>query len=565
MQAYSREELEEAGLLDFRVFLIEVWAYLGLPRPTPVQLDIAYQLQHGPKRGIIQAFRGVGKSWITVAFVLWTLLLDPQKKIMVVSANESLAADFVRFSFQLIEGMPILQHLAPRPEQRRSSEKFDVGPAAPSKDPSVKSVGITGQLTGSRADLIVGDDVEVPKNSYTAMLRKKLADSVKEFDAVLKPGDESRIIYLGTPQVEATLYGDTTEDQLGQRGYVTMIWPIEIPKKLDSYKGNLGPYVKQLLANGAQPGDPVDPKRFDRADIAERKASYGLTAFALQFMLDTSPDLALRHPLKLRDLIVMDLDRDMAPVKLVWGTDRHHVLNDLPAAGINNDNVFYGPNFRSPEMASYGGTVAYVDPSGRGKDETALAIVKVLHSQLFLVCVAGYRDGYSEDTLKSIAAKCLRYGVRDVVVEENFGGGMFSALLKPWLVKLGAGRLDEEYKAWSVGAKEERYLSVLEPIVQSHRLIVSREVIEEDRTVAEQKLSYSFIHQFTRAQRVKGALAHDDRVEAVAGACAYYTSKMSQDQDRALEANREEALRNEYDRFMAHAVGVEMNSDPIWN
>jgi hypothetical protein len=170
--AYTKEEIRAAGLHDFRVFLFHVWVYLQLPKPTPVQNDIAKYLQRGPNRRIIQAFRGVGKSWITVAYVLWRLFLDPDEKIMVVSANESLAHDFVKFCFQLINGMPLLQHLAPRPGQRASSEKFDVGPSKASKDPILKSVGITGQLTGSRASLIVADDIEVPKNSYTHNLRE---------------------------------------------------------------------------------------------------------------------------------------------------------------------------------------------------------------------------------------------------------------------------------------------------------------------------------------------------------------------------------------------------------
>ena len=39
--------------------------------------------------------------------------------------------------------------------------------------PSVKSVGITGQLTGSRADLMILDDIEVPGNSLTELMREK--------------------------------------------------------------------------------------------------------------------------------------------------------------------------------------------------------------------------------------------------------------------------------------------------------------------------------------------------------------------------------------------------------
>ena len=62
-------------LSDFRKFLFVIWKHLNLPDPTPVHYDIAYNLQHGDKRMIIQAFRGVGKSWITSAYVVWLLYI----------------------------------------------------------------------------------------------------------------------------------------------------------------------------------------------------------------------------------------------------------------------------------------------------------------------------------------------------------------------------------------------------------------------------------------------------------------------------------------------------------
>ena len=61
---------------DFKLFLQALWDQLDLPSPTRAQYAIADYLQHGPKRLQIQAFRGVGKSWITGAFVLWTLFND---------------------------------------------------------------------------------------------------------------------------------------------------------------------------------------------------------------------------------------------------------------------------------------------------------------------------------------------------------------------------------------------------------------------------------------------------------------------------------------------------------
>ena len=72
-------------LKDFRNFLYLVWKFLKLPEPTKIQYSVADYLQHGSQRQIISAFRGAGKSWITSAYTLWSLLLNPQLNILVVS------------------------------------------------------------------------------------------------------------------------------------------------------------------------------------------------------------------------------------------------------------------------------------------------------------------------------------------------------------------------------------------------------------------------------------------------------------------------------------------------
>ena len=215
-----------------------VWDHLRLPDPTPIQYDIAEFVQNGPKRRIVEAFRGVGKSWITSAYVVHTLLLDPTKNILVVSASKQRADDFSTFTLRLIHEMPMLQHLRPKETQRNSKIAFDVGPAPASHAPSVVSKGITSQITGSRADLIIADDVESSNNSATITLRDKLAETVKEFEAVLKPGGD--IIYLGTPQTEQSIY-----NLLSERGYTIRIWPARYPdsKRRATYGSRLAPMI----------------------------------------------------------------------------------------------------------------------------------------------------------------------------------------------------------------------------------------------------------------------------------------------------------------------------------
>jgi hypothetical protein len=559
---YTPEQIKAAGLDDFRIFLIQVWAHLGLPRPTPVQLDIAYQLQHGPRRLIIQAFRGVGKSWITVAFVLWNLLLNPDIKVMVVSATQGYADDFSGFCKQLIASMPLLQHLQPRPGQRDSAIKFDVGEAQISKDPSVKSVSITGQLAGSRADIIIGDDIEIPKNSFTHLLRQKLREQVKEFDAVLKPG--GRVIYLGTPQVEDSLYSLLARE----RGYATLIWPVRIPEKLGAYAGRLGEFIQRLVDGGLKALSPVDPLRFPEEEIFERRLSYGAAGFALQFMLDTTLSDAEKTPLKCRDFMVLDVDAEQGWVKLVWGRDKDSSINDLACGGKDSDGWFR-PVWMSPEMAKWQGTVMAIDPSGRGKDETAIAIVRYLYGYLYLVCVKGYLDGFGEETMKDIARLACEYRVNDIIVEKNYGGGMFDQLLKPWVIATAqnwpnpatgqkgvpAARFDDEWSGWSKAQKEMRICDVLEPILGNHKLVVDRQVLLDDLKVQEETPQYSFIQQLTRMERLKGALPHEDRLEAVSMACGYWVERMDRDREKVHKQHQDKLLDAELRKFTRGIFG----------
>ena len=238
----KKKKTPENPLLDFRNFLFMVWEHLTLPHPTPVQYDIADYLQNAPKRAVIEAFRGVGKSYITSAFVCWKLLLNSETKVLVVSASKVRSDDFSTFTQRLINELPILHHLKSREGQRQSKVAFDVGPCQASHSPSVKSVGITGQLSGSRADIIVADDVEVPNNSMTQTMRDKLSEAVKEFDAVLKP--DGSIVYLGTPQTEMSLY-----ETLPERGYEVRIWPSRYPdeKQVLRYSNKLSPFIQDRL------------------------------------------------------------------------------------------------------------------------------------------------------------------------------------------------------------------------------------------------------------------------------------------------------------------------------
>ena len=538
---------------DFRNFLYICWEHLNLPDPTPIQYDIADYIQHGPKRRVVQAFRGVGKSWITSAYVVHQLLLDPSMNILVVSASKQRSDDFSTFTLRLINEMPILQHLRPSDSQRNSKIAFDVAPAPPSHAPSVVSKGITSQITGSRADLIVADDVESLNNSATQMMRDKLSEVIKEFDAVLKPNGS--IVFLGTPQTESSLYS-----VLPERGFKTRIWPARYPTKKQrvGYGDFLAPVMERKLEDDPElAGKPTDPGRFDDTDLMERAASYGRTGFALQFMLDPSLSDSDRYPLKLNDLVVMSLNARQGPEKPIWAASVENMIQDLPNVGMPGDR-FYGPvSLGTGEWADYTGSVMAIDPSGRGADETAYAVVKMLNGFLFVTDAGGLPGGYSEETLVALSKIAKEQEVNFILVESNFGDGMFSQLLKPILAKYHMCSMEEIRHSQQ---KERRICDTLEPVMNSHRLIIDRGVVEKDYDSTrdlppEKSLRYQLIYQMSRVTRDKGALAHDDRLDVLSMAVGYWVEQMAQDADVKIQDRRDREQEEDIERFMAHTVG----------
>ena len=502
---------------------------------------------------IVEAFRGVGKSWITSAYVVWLLYCNPQLNILVVSASKTRADDFTTFTLRLINEMEILAHLRPREDQRQSKISFDVGPAAASHAPSVKSVGITGQLAGSRADYIIADDIEVPNNSMTQGMRDRLSEAVKEFDAILKP--DGRIIYLGTPQNQESLY-----NKLPERGYKTHIWPARYPDEDTriGYGGKLAKYVDSRLQNDINlEGQPTDPKRFSEFDLLEREASYGRSGFALQFMLDTRLSDALRYPLKVGDLIVMDCPTHEAPERLSWSSDEQYIVQDLPNVGFTGDH-YHRPMFMADDFVEYSGSVMSIDPSGRGVDETGYAVVKMLNGYLYVRKCGGIAGGYSEEALEQLARIAKEEGVNEIIVESNFGDGMFNQLFTPVLNRIYPCTLSEVRHNKQ---KELRIIDVLEPVMNQHRLVVDKKVIKLDyescqHLPPEQALRYQLMYQLTRITRDRGALVNDDRLDALAMAVQFWVEAMAQDVEKRMAARREDLLRDEMRRMQRqHQLG----------
>tara|TARA_R100001443_G_scaffold117169_1_gene140257 strand:- start:2265 stop:3734 length:1470 start_codon:yes stop_codon:yes gene_type:complete len=451
------------------------------------------------------------------------------------------------FLQKLIIETPWLSHLRPKSDDARWSRiSFDVL-CSPHQAPSVKSVGITGQLTGSRADLMILDDIEVPGNSMTELMREKLLQLCTEAESILTPKDDSRIMYLGTPQTTFTVYR-----KLSERNYRPFVWPSRYPVDTTAYEGRIAPQLQEDIDNGAEKGQPTDPDRFDNEDLLERESAMGRSNFMLQFQLDTTLSDAEKFPLKAADLIITSVNPTKAPENVVWCSDPRNIIKDLPTVGLPGD-YFYSPMQLQGEWSEYSETICSVDPSGRGSDETAACYLSQKNGFLYLHEVRAYRDGYSDDTLLDILKGCKKYNARTLVVETNFGDGIVSELFKKHIQVTKQAIFVDEVRA-NV-RKEDRIIDSLEPVLNQHRLIVDRGVIEWDYnsnkdSPPESRLLYMLFYQMSRMCRMKFALKHDDRLDCLAQGVKYFTDALSISAEAQIKMRKDDEFLDLLEAFI---------------
>jgi hypothetical protein len=464
----------------------------------------------------------------------------------------------------MIRDIPFLKHLEPDKSlgERATQNVFDVHGVKPSGSPSVKSVGISGQMTGSRADVIIADDCEVVSNSATHDLREKLARLVSEFDSVIKP--DGKIVYLGTPQTEESLY-----NLLYTRGYDLRIWCARIPdeKQMSSYGAKLAPYIRKLALT-QDVGTSTDPLRFDDEDLAKRELSYGRAGFALQFQLDTSLSDGNRFPLKIDDLVIASLN-DKLPDEVFWTNMPLNVIKDVPNVAMAGQK-FYAPEKLSDSHTKPQMSILSIDPSGTGSDETGYAVLQMLNGTIFVRKFGGLVGGYTDETLSSLANIAKAYKVNKIVIESNFGDSMYTQLLKPHLGRIYPCDV-EDIRVNS--QKELRIIDSLEPVMNQHRLIFDKKCIQDDYDSARASFSpdkatqYMLFYQLSRLSKERGSLRHDDRLDALAQGVKYFLDYLDVDQEFQKNLRKEESIDRMLDSFTNDWLeehGGQKNTIRLW-
>lgn len=559
-------------LWPFSHFLCYLLRELNLAdEPTLRQLEVADWMDSGPDRSITTAFRGAGKSFIGGGFALWRLRHDPfTEKVLIPAATAEKAEEVSTFMVRCIRDVDILRCLEPRPDGRSAVSAFDVGPAVIDQSPSVRTVGILSpSLTGKRCTLALPDDIETLNNSITALKRERLATAVTELEAILKPQDPGfdptaprdysqaghrqvfprQILYLGTPHLESSLYLKLVRE----RDYSIRFWPARFPnpakaEEWDCYEGSLAPTIAQaVLDDPLLVGVPTDPERFGHEELLSRETRMTRATVQLQFMLNCRLSTLDRYPIRLGDLVVMDLDGKALPELVVWASGPEQRIQDLICTGMGADRFYHRPMAISGwvSQAETWRCVLAIDPSGRGKDELAWVVLAELGGNIFLLESGGTTRGYDPDVLELLATRAKRWRCNYGITESNMGDGMFTALLEPVMARVHPMSLEEVRVSQQ---KERRIVDTLAPLIQQHRLVVASHVIRDDYREAESDPEHghqrSLMYQLSRITTERGALEADDRIDALATGVAYFTAAAAQDQQKQAQA-RAEAIQDE--------------------
>lgn len=550
---WSELEALQEHYKEFSDFLYDVINDLTGYKCSAQQEDIAQYLQYGPQYSMIQAQRGQAKTTITGAYAVWCLVHDPTTRVLVLSGGGDLADEVSNWIVSIILNMEELECLRPDPAagDRCAVSAFDVHYSLKGvdKSPSVACKGVTGQLQGRRADLLIADDIEMKSNSWSDIMREKIKDLTRDFTDICTKG---KIVYLGTPQSVDSIY-----NSLPERGYEVRIWPGRFPTEEEekNYAGCLAPFILERLdtdptlrSGGGMTGErgkPTDPALLDEDVLTAKEIDQGAPHFQLQYMLDTRLMDKDRYPLHLNRLVFTPVGERM-PIRIEFSPASGNKVV-WPHGHPCKQSPIYFASGGSDEFGSFIGTYMYVDPSGGGKngDELAWAVTKFLGGQIYLLDIGGIPGGLHDGNLKELTEIAKRWRPQRIGVEKNFGSGALVQVWKPMLFRECSCTIEEP---WESGQKELRIIDILEPIIGANRLVIDDKLVEIDWVRCQQypmevRNTYSLFFQIQRITRERNALSHDDRIDALAGACRPWAALLAADSKRFVEAAKSEEWR----------------------
>ena len=535
----------EEGFLLFAQTVINT-LIVGNPDLNRLQADMCRYLFSGPLYRMLQAQRGQAKTTLTAIYAIFRIIHAPHTRILIFSQKGKRAEEIAGWCIKILRGLEFLSFMLPDKASgdKESVKSFDIHWVLKGSDksPSISCESIEAGAQGARADVLIADDIESPKNGLTVTQRGHLLQLSKEFSSICTHGD---ILYLGTPQSKDSIY-----NTLPARGFGVRIWPGRFPtaEEQERYGDKLAPYLsdriktdESICSGGGidgSKGKPSDPHRYTEYDLCEKELDKGPEDFQLQYMLDTSMVDAMRQQLKLSDLLVANYDWERLPEVQVYQASQKYqaeLPNDFPVHlqkmynPVPVDCLFVKP--KEPPMM-------FIDPAGGGVDELSFGVSCSVGPYIHLLTVGGLKGGLSDGNSEVLVNTIRKFGVKLVKCESNMGHGLFEINLRSILAKhlelSDVGVIGE----YSTGQKERRIIDSFVSATQRHRVIIHKDVFDMDTECGKQhsldkRKQYSFFYQFANITTDRNSLTHDDRLEAAAGAVRHWKAVLVQDEDKA--------------------------------
>lgn len=306
------KNIEMIHLIEFTWIWMEKLNF-QLPRHHRAICRFLEHIWLNEKKGLLMAFRASGKSTLVGLFCVWLLRQNPNLRILIVAADHTLAKKMVQHIKRIIDQHPLCIDMKPEKPEEWASDCLSVRREATGRDPSVLARGLGSNLTGCRADVIICDDVEVPKTCDTGPKRQELRHKLDELEYVLAPNGMT--LYIGTPHTQDTLY-NTTDGFLKN-------WPmLRIP-------------VLNHL------GESNWPEKYPLEKVEQMKRQTGLIKFQSQMMLKAVQASEARLDVK----------------RLIFYNDElsYHEANDSATLKIGNTQMVSVSCWWDPAFGSNGG------------------------------------------------------------------------------------------------------------------------------------------------------------------------------------------------------------------
>jgi hypothetical protein len=420
----------------------------------------------GQRELLLMAFRNSGKSTLVGLFCAWLLYLDADRRIMVMAADFALAKKMVRNVKRIIERHPLTKPLKPKRKEQWASDQFTVNRPSELRDPSMLAKGIGANITGSRADVVICDDVEVPNTCDSAPKRIDLRERLQEIDYVLVPGGLQ--LYVGTPHTYYTIYAHEARSEAGE----------EFP-----FLEGFNRFELPLLDSNCQ---SQWPSRFPNENIEAIRRRTGRNKFESQMML---------RPVNIAE---SRLDPDlMKKYEADLEYAEHNQIASLSLLGkkLISSSCWWDPSFGSPDKGDASVIAAvYSDDCGG----------YWLHALRYMTHDPKLLDQMDAATqlCRHVVAFVREYYVPSVCLETNGVGKFLPGLLRRELEREGVSCAVIEKHSRS--NKAERILSAFDVVLASRALNVHQSVCKT-----------SFPTEMR--EWVPNISARDDALDAVAG------------------------------------------------